>query len=180
MRLRSILTALAGLLFTTLMAAPAFSQATISFAQLNGTIQDTAGRTVPKASITLREVTTNQTYSATSSDSGYFVVPALSPGSYELTVTSSGFGRYTRTGIVLTVGQTATINVELKVAAVNETVTVTTEAPVVETTRTEISQVIETQQIQALPISGRLFTDFALLTPSVAKSRTALGTTFTE
>ena len=92
----------------------------------------------------------------------------------------AGFGKYTRTGVELTVGQTATVNVTLKVAAVSETVIVTTEAPVVETTRTEISQVIQAQQIQDLPISGRLFTDFALLTPSVAKSRTALGSTFTE
>jgi hypothetical protein len=118
--------------------------------------------------------------SAASDGAGFYAVPSLPPGRYELTVTYAGFGKYTRTGMELSVGQTATVNVTLKVAAVSETVTVTTEAPVVETTRTEISQVIQTQQIQDLPISGRLFTDFALLTPSVAKSRTALGSTFTE
>ena len=158
----------------------AFPQATISLAQLNGTVQDSGGRTVAKAAISLRELDTNQVHTATSSDSGYFVVPNLPPGRYELTVTSSGFGKYTQTGMTLAVGQTATVNVMMKVAAVAETVTVTTEAPVVETTRTEISQVIDTQQIQSLPVSGRLFTDFALLTPGVATGRTSLGTTFTE
>ena len=157
-----------------------FSQATISFAQLNGTVQDSSGRTVAKAAISLRELDTNQTHTATANDSGYYVVPNLPPGRYELTVTSSGFGKYTQTGITLAVGQAATANVTLKVAAVAETVIVTTEAPVVETTRTEISQVIDTQQIQSLPVSGRLFTDFALLTPGVATGRTSLGTTFTE
>jgi hypothetical protein len=90
-------------------------------------------------------------------------------------VSYSGFGTHTRTGVELSVGQTATINVTLKVAAVKEEVVVSTEAPVVETTRSEVSQVIDTQQITDLPISGRLFTDFALLAPSVATSRTAPG-----
>src|SRR5262249_9088799 len=79
-----------------------------------------------------------------------------------------------------TVGQTATIDVALKVAAGGEKVVVTTETPPVEPTRTEVSQVIGTSQIQSLPISGRLFTDFALLTPGVATGRTSLQSTFTE
>ena len=156
------------------------AQATISYALLNGTVTDEAGRTVANAAIAVRSLDTNQTFTAVSNYAGSYALLSLPPGSYELTVSSGGFGKYTRTGVELTVGQTATINVILKVAAHHETVNVTTEAPVLETTRTEISQVIETQQIQDLPISGRLFTDFALLTPSVAKSRTALGTTFTE
>src|ERR1700689_10787 len=177
---RCVWTAIASFLIVAFAAPFAFSQATVSFAQLNGTIQDSSGRTIAKAAIKLREMDTNQTHTATANDAGYYAMPSLTPGRYELTVTSGGFGKYTRTGIELAVGQTANINVTLKVEAVSETVTVTTEAPVVETTRTEISQVINSVQISDLPISGRLFTDFALLTPSVAKSRTALGTTFTE
>jgi outer membrane receptor protein involved in Fe transport len=156
------------------------AQATVSYALLNGTVTDAGGRTVANATITVRSLDTNQTFSAASDGAGFYAVPSLPPGRYELTVTYAGFGKYTRTGMELSVGQTATVNVTLKLAAVSESVTVTTEAPIVEATRTEISQVIQTQQIQDLPISGRLFTDFALLTPSVAKSRTALGSTFTE
>ena len=99
---------------------------------------------------------------------------------YAPDATYPGFAKYTQTGIQLSVGQTATVNITLKVATVGETVTVNTEVPPVETTRTEISQVIDTQQIQSLPISGRLFTDFALLTPGVAIGRTSLQSTFTE
>lgn len=158
----------------------AFGQAATSLAQLNGTIVDTSGGTVAKASITLRDVETNRTYAATSSDSGYYVIPNLPPGQYELKVSSTGFAPFTQTGIVLRVGQSATVDVTMKVQTADEKVVVTTEAQQIEPTRTEVSQVIETHQIDALPISGRLFTDFALLTPGVATSRTSLGTTFTE
>jgi outer membrane receptor protein involved in Fe transport len=158
----------------------AAAQATISYALLNGTVTDEAGRTIAQAKITVRSLDTNQTFTASSNDAGFYALPSLPPGRYELNVSYSGFGNYTRTGVVLTVGQTATVNVTLKVAAVKEEVVVSTEAPAVEGTRSEVSQVIDTRQINNLPISGRLFTDFALLTPSVATSRTALGTTFTE
>src|SRR5208282_2979032 len=82
--------------------------------------------------------------------------------------------------IDLRVGQTATVDVTLRIATGGEQIVVNTDAPAIEPTMTEISQVIEKQQIQELPISNRVFTDFALLTPGVATSRTSLGTTFTE
>ena len=169
-----------GLLLALALTQYAAAQATISYALLNGTVTDEAGRTIAQAKITVRSLDTNQTFTATSNDTGFYALPSLPPGRYELSVNSAGFGQYTRTGVVVTVGQTATINVTLKVAAVKEEVVVNTEAPAVETTRSEVSQVIDTKQINNLPISGRLFTDFALLTPSVATSRTSLGTTFTE
>jgi len=180
MKSRRLSACLCGLFLALGLTQYAAAQATISYAVLNGTVTDEAGRTVAKATITVRSLDTNQTFTATSSDAGAYAVPGLPPGRYELAVSYAGFGTYTRTGVELTVGQTATLNVTLKVAAVKEEVVVSTEAPVVETTRSEVSQVIDTKQIQNLPISGRLFTDFALLTPSVATSRTALGTTFTE
>jgi len=156
------------------------AQVSGSGAQLSGTVRDATGGAVAKTAITLRNTDTNRTYSATTSETGSYDLPSVVPGNYELVATATGFGKITRTGVVLTVGQVATIDVELKVAEVGANVEVTTEAPVIETTKTEISQVIEAQQITSLPISGRLFTDFALLTPGVATSRTSLGTTFTD
>ena len=180
MRPRWDLTAIVLLLTIVSLAPQAFPQATISFAQLNGTVLDSSGRTVAAAPVSARNVDTNTTFTATTTGAGFYVIPNLPPGRYDVSASYTGFSKTTQTGIALTVGQTATVNLTLKVAAAGETVVVTGEAPIIEPTKTEISQVIEAQQIQALPISGRLFTDFALLTPSVAKSRTALGTTFTE
>src|SRR5271170_1749776 len=161
-------------------AKPAFSQGGASAAQLNGSVRDASGGSVAKASLTLRDVGTNRTYTAVSNDNGLYVIPNLPPGSYELTTEATGFAKSTQTGIVLTVGQVATIDVSVSVAQSAEKVVVTTETPPVEPTRTEISQVIDTKQIQDLPISGRLFTDFALLTPGVATGRTSLQSTITE
>src|SRR6266576_229690 len=157
-----------------------FAQVSSAGAQLSGTVTDATGAVVAKAALTLRDLDTNRTYTATATEAGFYVLPNVTPGRYELKVSYTGFANFTRTGIVLTVGQTATINVALDVASRGDQIMVDTEAPVIEPTKTEISQVIGTSQIQELPISGRLFTDFALLTPGVATSRTSLGTTFTD
>jgi hypothetical protein len=167
-------------LLAVLGVPAAAAQGALSFAQLNGTVLDPKGSAVVGAQVVVRDPDTNQTFQATTNTTGFFVVPNLPPGKYELTVTASGFAKYQLTGITLTVGQVQTANATLKVAAASETVTVTTEAPLIEPTKTEISQVVETEQIESLPISSRVFTDFALLTPGVASSRTSLGTTFTE
>jgi len=180
MRSRRLLAVLVIPVLGVLLTSQALAQATISFAQLNGTVQDVSGRVIVNATVTARQTDTNRTYTAQSNTAGYYFLPSLPPGAYELSAAYPGFAKYTQTKIQLTVGQAATVNITLKVATVGETVTVSTEVPPVETTRTEISQVIEMQQIQSLPISGRLFTDFALLTPGVAIGRTSLQSTFTE
>jgi Carboxypeptidase regulatory-like domain len=180
MRLRSTSNVLLVVIIAVCLVPYASGQAALTFAQLSGTVQDTSGRIVVGASVSTRNLDTNQTYAVTSNTSGYYVVPNLPPGHYELTVQASGFAKSVQTGLTLTVGQTATIDVTLKVATVGETVTVTTEAPPVETSRTEISQVISAPQIQSLPVNGRQFVDFALLTPGVATGRTSIQSTFTE
>src|SRR5271154_4223531 len=158
--------------------SPAFSQVTV--AQLNGSVHDESGGSVKNATLTLRDTATNAVYRTNSNDSGLYVIPNLAPGTYELTVAFTGFATTVDKGIVLSVGQTATIDIALKVATQNEEVVVTTEVPPIEPTKTEISQVIDTQQIQDLPISGRQFTDFALLTAGVATGRSSLQSTITE
>ena len=180
MRGRHTLLAVLALAWAAVCALPARAQVGASVAQLNGTVRDETGAIVAKAAVSLLEMDTNRTYSATSNDSGFYALPNLPPGRYALKITFTGFAGYEQKGIVLTVGQTATLDVVLKVAAKGEEVVVTTETPVIEPTKTEISQVIATQQIDSLPTSTRLFTDFALLAPSVATSRTSLGTTFTD
>jgi hypothetical protein len=177
-------TALAGLvtiaMFLLLLTPHAFAQVGASNAQINGVVHDESGGSVAKANVVLRETETNRTYTAVSNDNGLFVVTNLPPGHYELTTEAPGFGRSTQTGILLTVGQVAAIEVVVKVAASTEKITVTTEVPPVEPTRTEVSAVISSSQIESLPISGRLFTDFALLTPGVTTGRTSLQSTITE
>src|SRR5204862_6574826 len=163
-----------------MFANSAFAQAVIAVAQLNGTVRDTSGSVVANASVSLRNLDTNRTYTSTSDASGYYIVPNLPPGPYELNVTYPGFEAVVQSGIQLRVGQTATLDLTLAVEGRREVVEVTSQTPAIEPTRTEISNVIETRQIQGLPISGRLFTDFALLTPGVTTGRTSVGSTITE
>ena len=157
-----------------------FAQAVITVAQLNGTVRDSSGSVVANASISLRNLDTNRTYTSMSDASGFYIVPNLPPGAYDLSVTFTGFAPFTQNGIQLRVGQTATLDVTLAVQGRQELVEVTAQAGAIEPSRTEISNVIETKQIDSLPISGRLFTDFALLTPGVTTGRTSVGSTITE
>ncbi len=180
MRVRpGLLIVLAGARFLA-CASPAYPQGSTAVAQLNGTVLDESGGTVKGAAVTVRQTDTNRTYTTTSNDSGYYALVDLPLGYYELTTAVKGFATTVRKSIELSVGQSATINVTLKVATHGETVVVTDDTPVIEPTKTEISQVINAQEISSLPISGRLFTDFVLLTPGVATGRTGLQSTFTE
>jgi Carboxypeptidase regulatory-like domain/TonB dependent receptor-like, beta-barrel len=178
MRTRSGLLVVLAILISLGATRSAFAQA-VATAQLNGTVTDPSGATVANAAITVRNTATNATSSTTSSAAGSYAFTNLEPGNYELKVSASGFANYTQT-FVLTVGEFSTINVNMQLASQGEKVVVTTEAPLIEPTKTEISQVVGAEQVQTLPISNRVFTDFALLTPGVATSRTSLGTTFTE
>src|SRR5260370_42127155 len=163
MRRRLGLLAVLGVVIFGGLAKPACAQVGGSAAQLNGSVRDESGGSVAKVSITLRETETNRTYTAVSNDNGLYVLASLPPGRYELTTEASGFAKSTQTGIVLTVGQVATIDVTVKVASTAEKVTVTTETTPVEPTRTEASQVIRTCPIDSLPINARPVTNFESL-----------------
>jgi outer membrane receptor protein involved in Fe transport len=180
MKVRSGLSFILGILLFAGCANLALAQGGSSTALLNGTVTDASGSSVSNASVSVRNTDTNTTSTASTNDRGFYTIANLAPGNYELKVSYTGFAAYTQTGIVLTVGQAATVNVGLQVESQGARVVVTTEVQTIEPTKTEISQVVNSQQIATLPISGRLFTDFALLTPGVATSRTSLGTTFTE
>jgi outer membrane receptor protein involved in Fe transport len=177
---RSCALAILVVLLLAIVSVPSFGQVGATGATLIGTVKDASGGAVVKANVTLRDTGTNRAYTGTTNDSGLYILASVPPGTYDLTVEASGFSKFVQTAIVLAVGQTANADISLKVASGEQNVVVTTETPVIETTKTEISQVVQPQQIESLPISGRLFTDFALLTPGVATSRTSLGTTFTD
>src|SRR5271157_177865 len=110
MRPRWNLTAIAVLLTVVLSASFAFPPATIGFAQLNGTVLDSSGRTIVNAPVVTRNVDTNTTFTASTTSDGYYVIPNLPPGKYDVSASYTGFSKTTETGIALRVGQTATVN----------------------------------------------------------------------
>jgi hypothetical protein len=169
-----------GLLALLGNASMSSAQGITALAQLDGEVHDPSGGLVSKAEITLTNVDTNQTYTVVANAKGRYIFTNVQAGHYELEAYFSGFDKCTQTGITLTVGQVATIDLTLSVASASESVTVNATTPVIERARTEVSQVVETKQIESLPINGRLFTDFALLSPGVATGRTGLQSTFTD
>lgn len=137
-------------------------------ATLQGTIADDQGGVLPGASITITNTETGWTRELVSDDRGWYRAPALPPGPYEIRVSLAGFVEYVRSGLVLTLGQEATVNHTLKLATVAETITVTGEAPLVETTSNELTKTITRTELDTLPLAGRNFANLAAMSPGVA------------
>ena len=138
-------------------------------AQISGTLKDQSGGVLPGVTVTAKNLATGLTRSAVSEPSGDYRVPALPPGTYSITAELQGFGRETRPDIVLIIDQDAVINFTLKPAAVTEAVTVTGESPIVDTTKSDVSTSVSTQQIQDLPVASRRWIDLAMLTPGTSQ-----------
>ena len=146
-------------------------------AELSGVVTDESGAVVPKAQITVTNTDTGADRSVTSDDKGRYVAPQLPPGSYQVSVNAPGFESLIRKGITLTVGQGAVLNLAMKVGAVSEQVTVTADAPLVNTSSSSVSGVVEEKRIEELPLNGRDFTQLALVEAGVVSARNTDSTT---
>jgi hypothetical protein len=146
-----------------------FAQSEVGSATLNGRVLDPSGASVAGARVTATSPETGFTRSTETTEAGLYTLNRLPAGKYELTVEFSGFKQVRRTDIVLNVGAVATLDVALEVGAASEQVTVTAEVPVVETTRSQTSTVVNEKAVRDLPINNRNFLDFATLTPGVVR-----------
>ena len=134
---------------------------------IEGTVTDQTGAVVSGAEITATHTTTGAAFHTTSKEDGLFTFALLPVGNYDVAVKKQGFSTLTEKGLKLTIGAKVSLRLELKVSATPETVVVTAEAPVVETTRTQVSATVDQEAVSSLPANGRNFIDFVLLTPGV-------------
>ena len=133
---------------------------------VTGAVKDEKGGLVPGANVTLTHLGTNAERTAVTSSDGVYEISQLVPGNYRLTVEAQGFSKYVQEPVVVNVLQRTTVNPDLKVGGIGETVTVTGEsAPLVETTKTDVSGVIEQRRLENLPVNGRSFASLAILIP---------------
>ena len=151
---------------------PVRAQARLTGADLLGRVTDESTAVLPEATVTVVNRDTNLTRTVTVDAQGEFRVPALPPGSYRVTVTAPGFASQTRDGVTLQLGQTAELEFTLTLAATQAQLTVVAESPMVDVTDTSVSSVVGQQQIQNLPINGRNFIGFSIITPGVTTDRT--------
>jgi len=127
---------------------------------ISGTVTDQSGAAVAGAAVSVRNLDTNVTRSATTEVNGRFSFPGLLVGRYELTAELRGFTKYVRGPINLVLNQEAVINPELKPAAVQETITITEDAPMLNTTSAEIGVRFDERRLADLPIGGQITTTF--------------------
>jgi len=136
-----------------------------STASLSGTITDATGAAVPNAKVTATNQATNVASTTQSDSDGAYLFSSLPVGKYRIEVTASGFQKAIFADVDLPVATSVTRNVQIKVGEATETVEITAEAAVIDTTTNSMGQVINDKTVQDIPLNGRHFTDLSLLTP---------------
>ena len=152
-------------LLLSLGSTKAFAQATAS-ATIQGTITDKSGAVVAGAEVAVKNKGTDITRTTSSDETGSYRFELLPVGTYTVSVTKRGFAAFTQT-IEILVGQTATVNAELKPGAESEVIEVTSEVPILDQAKTDVSQNITPTEVQELPMVGRDVANLAYLAPGV-------------
>ena len=134
---------------------------------LTGTLTDASGAVAPAVTVVVRSRQTGSERSVTTNNDGIYFAAFLQPGGYDLAASKPGFATIVRKGLTVQVGQTLTIDFQLPIQARKETITVTSDAPVVDQEKRDVSQVISAGLIENLPLVGRRWDNFVLLTPAV-------------
>ncbi len=133
-----------------------------------GTVTDQAGAVIPGARVTLTNEGTQFTRAVVTNQSGQYVASSFPPGRIRLMVELPGFQRLVREGVELTAADTLTVNLQLQVGNVQQTIEVTGAAPLLQTQTATVSSLVTNQQIMEIPLNGRSFTQLLQLTPGVA------------
>jgi hypothetical protein len=160
----------AGLLVLAICAI-AFAQSTTTGA-IGGVVTNPNKEVVPGASVAVKNLETNKEETATTDDTGRFKVANLQPGRYSVTVNSSGFSPMVSENVIVEVGRETPLEISLSVGPVTGSVDVSAEAPVINTTQQDFSTNINQTSINELPINGRRWSNFALLTPGAVPDGT--------
>ncbi|MBI2822845.1 MAG: TonB-dependent receptor [Acidobacteria bacterium] len=147
--------------------------AQVTTATISGIVKDETGAVLPGVAVNVTNVGTGITRTAVTDDEGRYRVPELPPGNYDVEASLMGFQTVTRSGINLTVGRHAVIDVALQVGEITEKITVTGEASLVETSSAAMAGLIDDRQIRDLPLNSRNFVQLSLLETGVVQARSA-------
>jgi hypothetical protein len=169
-------TGLLALLVALSCSAPVFAQGggASSTGTIQGRVADSQGAVLPGVTVTATSPALIQPQTTVTSETGNYRFPAVPPGSFELSYELAGFNTLKRAGISITLGFTANVNVELALATLQETVTVSGASPVIDTSATRIQQNFKLEQLQSIP-NGRDMWALLAVTPSVQMGRIDVG-----
>jgi hypothetical protein len=154
--------------FVLLLATLANGQASLGAGRVEGTIVDSSGAAVAGSTVLIANQDTGISFTQKSDSTGHFVFLSLPPGSYQVTIQKAGFKTDVSSDVLVQVGTTTNLQRRLVVGAIDIRVSVIAEAPLVDTSQSGLSAVVDQKQISSLPLNGRNFTDFVLLTPGVS------------
>src|SRR6267378_3140027 len=141
--------------------------AQVTTGTISGVVQDPTGAVIPGVTVTAKNLGTGTARTITTDEGGRYTAPNLTLGDYEVQAQLPGFQTEVRSGITLTVGRTAVVNLVLKVGQISDRVTITEEAPLVESTTSAMSSLVDARTIRDLPLNGRSWDNLALLQPGV-------------
>jgi hypothetical protein len=159
---------LAALLMLVLLFAAIPAPAQMGSAALTGKVADSSGLVVAGVSVTATNVATDVGYPATTNDDGIYSLPALAPGTYRITVEKQGFQRIVKPDVVLHVADNISIDFAIQVGTVAQTVTVEGGAPLVDTTTSTLGGLVQSNEVENLPLNERNYIDLTLMQPGVA------------
>jgi hypothetical protein len=142
---------------------------------IGGTVADTGGALLPAATITVKSLETGVTRTAKSNSSGEYRVSELEPGTYSASFVVEGFETYQATAIIVTVGSLSTVSAVMRPGSVTNSIVVTAETPLLHSQSSDISTALDQASIDNLPINGRRWSTFALLTPGVVNNSDGFG-----
>jgi hypothetical protein len=148
------------------LATPAFTQ-DAGFGSINGTITDQKGSVVAGATVTVTQTETGISREVVTTSAGTYAATFLKPGRYEVLISAPGFAKVNRKGLTVLVGQAVDADIVLPVASTQDTVTITGEAPLIDTEKVGTSQEIGQELVSNIPVNGRRYDNFVLLTPNV-------------
>lgn len=161
------------LALATLLAPNILSAQTT--AKIFGTVSDPSGAVLPGTILTVTHINTGSVRQVTADENGNYVVASLPVGEYTIGAELQGFKKKTLQGIVLQVNDTSRIDLALEVGATSETVTVTSEAPLIQSESAAVGQVIDNRFTKQIPLNGRDFSQLILLVPGANDSRSGGG-----
>jgi Carboxypeptidase regulatory-like domain len=157
---------LAALCAALLLSGPAIAQ-TAATGNIEGVVTDASGGVLPGVTVIVKNVETNVAREVLTDADGRYRAQALQSGTYQVSATLPGFQAKPMDGVVVQVGQTYGVDFRMRPAGVTEEITVTGESPLVDTSRTDVSNVVGEAAISNLPVTGRRWENFVLLSPGV-------------